>query len=48
MINLRERTELVSGIIRITSVPGKGTRISLTVPLTVSAAERLHQNGFVG
>jgi len=48
MVNLRERTELVSGVIRITSVQGKGTRISLTVPLTVSAAERLHQNGFVG
>lgn len=48
MVNLRERTELVSGVIRITSVPGKGTRISLTVPLTIAAAERLHQNGFVG
>jgi signal transduction histidine kinase len=48
MVNLRERTELVSGVIRIHSVPQKGTRISLTVPLTVVAAERLHQNGFVG
>jgi signal transduction histidine kinase len=48
MVNLRERTELVSGVIRITSIAGKGTRISLTVPLTVAAAERLHQNGFVG
>jgi signal transduction histidine kinase len=47
MVNLRERTELVSGVIRINSVAGKGTRISLTVPLTVAAAERLHQNGFV-
>lgn len=48
MVNLRERTELVSGVIRIHSSPGKGTRITLTVPLTVTAAERLHQNGFVG
>ncbi|HSR48911.1 MAG TPA: GAF domain-containing sensor histidine kinase [Anaerolineales bacterium] len=48
MVNLRERTELVSGVIRIHSTPGKGTRITLTVPLTVTAAERLHQNGFVG
>jgi len=48
MVNLRERTELVSGLIRINSAPQKGTRISLTVPLTVTAAERLHQNGFVG
>ena len=48
MVNLRERTELVSGVIRIYSAPQKGTRIALTVPLTVAAAERLHQNGFVG
>jgi len=48
MVNLRERTELVSGTIRIHAAPGKGTRISLTVPLTVAAAERLHKNGFVG
>lgn len=48
MVNLRERTELVSGVIRILSAPGKGTRVVLTVPLTVTAAERLHQNGYVG
>lgn len=48
MVNLRERTELVSGVIRIRSAAGKGTRIALTVPLTITAAERLHQNGFVG
>jgi len=48
MVNLRERTELVSGVIRIHSAPGQGTRVLLTVPLTVAAAERLHQNGFVG
>ncbi len=48
MVNLRERTELVSGVIRIQSVAKQGTRVSLTVPLTVGAAERLHQNGFVG
>jgi len=48
MVNLRERTELVSGVIRIQSVSQQGTRVSLTVPLSVGAAERLHQNGFVG
>ncbi len=48
MVNLRERTELVSGVIRIQSVAKQGTRVSLTVPMTVGAAERLHQNGFVG
>ncbi|HKY83424.1 MAG TPA: sensor histidine kinase [Anaerolineales bacterium] len=48
MVNLRERTELVSGVIRIQSASQKGTRVSLTVPMSVAAAERLHQNGFVG
>lgn len=48
MVNLRERTELVSGVIRINSSAGKGTRVVLTVPLTVVAAERLHKNGYVG
>jgi signal transduction histidine kinase len=33
MINLHERTELLSGKIRIESAPGKGTRITVIVPL---------------
>jgi signal transduction histidine kinase len=33
MINLHERTELVGGKIHIESAPGKGTRITLVVPL---------------
>jgi signal transduction histidine kinase len=33
MINMRERAELVGGKIKVASMPGKGTRISLIVPL---------------
>lgn len=34
MINMYERAKLVSGKLTITSTPGKGTRIRLSVPLT--------------
>jgi signal transduction histidine kinase len=43
MINLQERTELVNGLLRLESVPGKGTRIRVFVPLNPEAADRLHQ-----
>lgn len=33
MINLHERTELLGGKIRIESAPGKGTRVTVIVPL---------------
>jgi len=33
MINMHERAELVGGTLTIASAPGKGTRITLTVPL---------------
>jgi len=33
MINLKERAELVGGTINISSVPGRGTRVTLLVPL---------------
>lgn len=42
MINLRERTELVSGLLNIQSEPGKGTHIQVYIPLTEEAADRLH------
>ncbi len=48
MLNLRERTELVSGLVRIDSSPGEGTRIHVVVPLTTEAGERLHRAGFTG
>jgi signal transduction histidine kinase len=42
MINLRERTELVNGLLNIDSAPGRGTRIQVYIPLTEDAADRLH------
>jgi signal transduction histidine kinase len=42
MINLRERTELVNGVLNIDSAHGKGTRIQVYIPLTEEAADRLH------
>lgn len=42
MINLRERTELVNGLLNIDSAPGKGTRVQVYIPFTEEAADRLH------
>ena len=42
MINLRERTELVNGLLTVDSAPGRGTRIQVYIPLTEEAADRLH------
>jgi signal transduction histidine kinase len=42
MVNLRERTELVTGLLNIDSAPGKGTRIQVYIPLSEEAADRLH------
>jgi signal transduction histidine kinase len=42
MVNLRERTELISGVLNLQSAPGKGTRVQVYIPLTEEAADRLH------
>jgi signal transduction histidine kinase len=42
MVNLRERTELVNGVLNLQSAPGKGTRVQVFIPLTEEAADRLH------
>ncbi|MBN2115865.1 MAG: hypothetical protein JW730_04810 [Anaerolineales bacterium] len=42
MINLRERSELVNGLLNVDSAPGKGTRVQVYIPLTEEAADRLH------
>ena len=41
MVNMRERTKLINGVIRITSEVGKGTRIQVWVPLTEEAADQI-------
>jgi signal transduction histidine kinase len=43
MVNLRERSELVNGLLNVESAPGKGTRVSVYMPLTEEAADRLHR-----
>ncbi|MBI5353278.1 MAG: GAF domain-containing protein [Chloroflexi bacterium] len=42
MVNLRERSELVNGLLQIDSAPGKGTKVRVYIPLTEDAADRLH------
>lgn len=42
LINLRERTEQVNGLLDIDSAPGRGTHIRVFLPLTEEATERLH------
>lgn len=41
MVNMRERSELVNGILKLESAEGKGTRIRLWIPLTDDAIERI-------
>jgi len=43
MINLRERTQLVSGVLHIDSARGRGTRVQVVIPLTDEAADRIHR-----
>jgi signal transduction histidine kinase len=42
MVNLRERAELVNGLLNVDSSPGNGTRVQVYIPLTEEAADRLH------
>ncbi|MBU2611775.1 MAG: GAF domain-containing sensor histidine kinase, partial [Chloroflexi bacterium] len=42
MVNLRERSELVNGLLHIQSAPGNGTRVQVYLPLTEEVADRLH------
>ncbi len=43
MINMRERAELVNGLINIQSEVGKGTHIQVVIPLSEDAADRIHR-----
>lgn len=46
MINMRERAELVNGILHIDSAEGKGTKIHVVIPLTEEAYDRLRNRRF--
>jgi signal transduction histidine kinase len=41
MVNLRERAELVNGLLNIQSALGKGTKVMVYLPLSEEAADRL-------
>lgn len=44
MVNLRERTELVSGVLNVQSTIGRGTRVQVFIPLSEEAADKLRQS----
>ncbi|HQN04394.1 MAG TPA: GAF domain-containing sensor histidine kinase [Anaerolineaceae bacterium] len=44
MVNLRERTDLINGLLHIDSAPGKGTRIRIFIPLSEAAIDRLQRS----
>ncbi len=44
MVNLKERTELINGLLHIDSKLGKGTNVQVFIPLTEDAADRLHRS----
>lgn len=41
MVNMRERAEMLDGAVKIDSEEGKGTRLTILVPLTPAAAQRV-------
>jgi len=43
MVNLRERAELVNGVLQVDSAPGHGTKVQVYIPLTEEATDRLHR-----
>jgi signal transduction histidine kinase len=43
MINLRERAELINGVLNIDSAHGRGARIQLAIPLTEEASDRIRR-----
>ncbi len=43
MVNLRERTDLIGGLLTLDSAPGKGTRVRVYIPLSSAAVERIER-----
>jgi signal transduction histidine kinase len=48
MVNMRERAELINGLLHIESAEGAGTLIKVVVPETEERAEELHRTGSIG
>lgn len=44
MLNMRERTELVNGLLQLDSSEGHGTRIRVIIPLSDDAADRIRRS----
>jgi signal transduction histidine kinase len=43
MVNMRERTDLLNGYLKISSKPGEGTLVAIVIPLTEAAMEESHR-----
>jgi signal transduction histidine kinase len=43
MVNLQERTEMVNGALQIESAEGQGAKITVIIPISEEAAERLRR-----
>jgi signal transduction histidine kinase len=43
MVNMRERTELLNGLLQMDSAEGRGTRIRVIIPLSEDAADRIRR-----
>lgn len=43
MVNMRERTQLVNGVLKIDSEDGHGTHVRVVIPLTEGATDRLRR-----
>lgn len=43
MINMKERTELINGVLHIDSAVGRGTRVRIAIPLTDDATDLLRR-----
>jgi len=44
LVNMRERAELVNGIINMKTAPGEGMHVQVIIPLTEDATDRLHRS----
>lgn len=43
MVNMRERTELLNGVMRLDTAVGRGTKVQVVIPLNEEAADRLRR-----